>query len=95
MKDCPYGIAHLPNPGVSSVLSNVIRHFIIIVHAKPFPAMFFRTKHNGKYYFQYGAPGTEFKVYADGVYVSDSPLGPFTYQQHNPMSYKPGGFLIS
>ncbi len=50
-------------------------------------------KYNGKYYFQYGAPGTEFKVYADGVYVSDSPLGPFTYQQHNPMSYKPGGFV--
>lgn len=50
-------------------------------------------KQNGKYYFQYGAPGTEFKVYADGVYVSDSPLGPFTYQPHNPMSYKPGGFV--
>ena len=27
------------------------------------------TKHNGKYYMQYGAPGTEFNVYADGVYV--------------------------
>ena len=53
------------------------------------------TKHNGKYYlqYQYGAPGTEFKVYADGVYVGDSPLGPFTYQKHNPMSYKPGGFV--
>ena len=51
------------------------------------------TKHNGKYYLQYGAPGTEFKVYADGVYVSDSPLGPFKYQKHNPMSYKPGGFV--
>lgn len=51
------------------------------------------TKHNGKYYLQYGAPGTEFKIYADGVYVGDSPLGPFTYQQHNPMSYKPGGFV--
>lgn len=51
------------------------------------------TKHNGKYYLQYGAPGTEFKVYADGVYVGDSPLGPFTYQKHNPMSYKPGGFV--
>ncbi|WP_418391080.1 hypothetical protein, partial [Akkermansia sp.] len=25
------------------------------------------TKHNGKYYMQYGAPGTEFNVYADGV----------------------------
>ena len=51
------------------------------------------TKYKGKYYFQYGAPGTEFKVYADGVYVSDSPLGPFKYQKHNPMSYKPGGYV--
>ncbi|GHV20836.1 endo-1,4-beta-xylanase [Clostridia bacterium] len=51
-------------------------------------------KYNGKYYFQYGAPGTEFKVYADGVYVSDKPLGPYTYQKHNPMSYKPGGFVM-
>jgi hypothetical protein len=52
------------------------------------------TKHNGNYYFQYGAPGTEFKVYADGVYVSDSPMGPFTYQKHNPFAYKPGGFVM-
>lgn len=52
------------------------------------------TKHNGKYYMQYGAPGTEFKGYANGVHVGDSPLGPFVYQKHNPMSYKPGGFVI-
>jgi len=51
-------------------------------------------KHNGKYYLQYGAPGTEFKVYADGTYVSDNPLGPFTYQKHNPVAYKPGGFIM-
>ena len=63
------------------------------VTLKPFMEGAFMTKHNGKYYFQYGAPGTEFKVYADGVYVGDHPLGPFTYQQHNPMSYKPGGFV--
>ncbi len=50
------------------------------------------TKHNGKYYLQYGAPGTEFNVYGDGVYVADSALGPFTYQSHNPVSYKPGGY---
>lgn len=49
-------------------------------------------KHNGKYYLQYGAPGTEFSGYADGVYISDKPLGPFYYQKHNPFSYKPGGF---
>ncbi|MDD3788210.1 MAG: family 43 glycosylhydrolase [Petrimonas sp.] len=51
------------------------------------------TKHNGKYYLQYGAPGTEFNVYADGVYVADHPLGPFTYAPNNPISYKPGGFM--
>ncbi len=51
------------------------------------------TKHNGKYYMQYAAPGTEFNVYGDGVYVADSPMGPYTYQKHNPVSYKPGGFM--
>ncbi|WP_436416615.1 family 43 glycosylhydrolase [Petrimonas sp.] len=51
------------------------------------------TKHNGKYYLQYGAPGTEFNVYADGVYVSDHPMGPFNYAPNNPISYKPGGFM--
>ncbi|MGQ7869334.1 family 43 glycosylhydrolase [Sunxiuqinia sp. sy24] len=50
------------------------------------------TKHNGKYYLQYAAPGTQFNVYGDGVYVGDSPLGPFSYMKNNPMSFKPGGF---
>ena len=51
------------------------------------------TKHNDKYYLQYGAPGTEFNIYGDGVYTSDNPLGPFTYAEYNPFSYKPGGFI--
>ncbi|MBB3186610.1 family 43 glycosylhydrolase [Microbacter margulisiae] len=63
------------------------------VTLKPFAEGSFMTKHNGKYYLQYAAPGTEFKVYADGTYVSDHPLGPFVYQKHNPFSYKPGGFV--
>jgi xylan 1,4-beta-xylosidase len=50
-------------------------------------------KYNGKYYLQYAAPGTENKSYADGVYVSDSPLGPFTYASNNPFSAKPEGFI--
>ncbi|WP_084421147.1 family 43 glycosylhydrolase [Algoriphagus vanfongensis] len=49
-------------------------------------------KHNGKYYLQYAAPGTQFNVYGDGAYVGDSPLGPFTYMINNPISFKPGGF---
>lgn len=50
------------------------------------------TRHDGKYYLQYAAPGTQFNVYADGVYIGESPLGPFTYMESNPMSFKPGGF---
>jgi xylan 1,4-beta-xylosidase len=58
----------------------------------PFIEGAWMNKHMGKYYLQYGAPGTEMSGYADGVYTGDHPLGPFTYQAHNPFSYKPGGF---
>jgi xylan 1,4-beta-xylosidase len=51
------------------------------------------TEHNGKYYLQYAAPGTEYNVYANGTYVGDGPMGPFTYARYNPVSYKPGGFM--
>lgn len=59
---------------------------------KPFIEGPWMTKHNGMYYLQYAAPGTQFNVYGDGVYVSKSPLGPFEYAAHNPFCYKPGGF---
>jgi hypothetical protein len=49
------------------------------------------TKHNGKYYFQYAAPGTEFSGYADGVAVGDGPLN-FFQNQSDPLSMKAGGF---
>ncbi len=59
----------------------------------PFIEGAWMTKHNGKYYFQYGAPGTEFSGYADGVVVGSDPL----FRQPNknqsmPLSYKAGGF---
>ena len=60
---------------------------------KPFIEGAWMTKHNGKYYLQYGAPGTEHNVYANGTYVGDGPLGPFRYAPNNPVSYKPGGFV--
>ena len=50
-------------------------------------------KHCGKYYLQYACPGTQYNTYSDGVYVGESPLGPFTLAQNNPFSYKPGGFI--
>lgn len=59
---------------------------------KPFIEGAWMTKYNGKYYLQYAAPGTQFNVYGDGVYIGDSPLGPFKYAENNPFCYKPGGF---
>ena len=50
-------------------------------------------KHDGKYYLQYACPGTQYNIYADGVYVSDKPLGPYKLAKNNPFSYKPGGFI--
>ena len=60
----------------------------------PFIEGSWMTKHNGKYYFQYGAPGTEFSGYADGVVVGSKPLfdGIEVKPQSDPLSYKPGGF---
>lgn len=49
-------------------------------------------KYKGKYYLQYAAPGTEVRVYGSGIYMSKNPLGPFTYVESNPFSFKPGGF---
>jgi hypothetical protein len=60
---------------------------------KPFMEGAWMTKHRGRYYLQYGAPGTEYNVYATGTYVGDDPLGPFTYAPYNPVAYKPGGFV--
>lgn len=58
----------------------------------PFIEGAWMTKHKGKYYLQYGAPGTEMSGYSDGVVVGDGPLGPFT-PQSDPLSFKPGGFI--
>jgi xylan 1,4-beta-xylosidase len=60
---------------------------------KPYVEGSWMTKFAGRYYLQYGAPGTEFNAYANGTYVSDKPLGPFAYAPYNPIAYKPGGFV--
>jgi len=59
----------------------------------PFIEGSWMTKHNGKYYLQYGAPGTEMSGYADGVVVGDKPLGNDFKPQSDPLSFKPGGFI--
>jgi len=50
------------------------------------------TEHDGTYYLQYAAPGTEVDDYGDGVFTSKDPLGPFTYAPYTPFSFKPTGF---
>lgn len=64
-----------------------------LISNQPYIEGAWMTKHEGKYYLQYACPGAEYNVYADGVYVSDHPMGPFELAKNNPFSYKPGGFL--
>ncbi len=51
------------------------------------------TEYHGRYYLQYAAPGTEYRSYADGCFVGESPLGPFEYCTNSPIAYKATGFL--
>lgn len=50
-------------------------------------------KLNGKYYLTYAAPDTKYASYADGCFVGDSPMGPFTYCKNSPVAWKNSGFL--
>jgi xylan 1,4-beta-xylosidase len=50
-------------------------------------------KHDGVYYLQYSAPGTQFKTYGDGVLTAKNPIGPFMYAPYSPFSFKPTGFI--
>eukprot|EP01043_Picozoa_sp_COSAG02_P056148 COSAG02_NODE_6614_length_3456_cov_4.163432_4_plen_346_part_01 len=61
---------------------------------KPYIEGSWVTKRNGTYYWTYAAPGTQYKTYADGVFTSRSPTGPWTYENgFSPASHKPTGFL--
>ena len=60
---------------------------------RPYIEVAWMDKYNGRYYLQYAAPGTQYNTYSDGVYVGESPLGPFTLAENSPYSYKPGGFM--
>lgn len=83
-------LAHLENAPMPDSMKAAARAFIT---GAPYIEGAWMTKHDGKYYLQYGASGSRFNVYGDGVYVSNQPLGPFTLAKNNPYSYKPGGFF--
>jgi hypothetical protein len=50
-------------------------------------------KFNGKYYYQCAERYNDLNIYSDAVYVSDHPMGPFTFASNNPFSYRPNGFI--
>ena len=50
-------------------------------------------KHNGTYYLEYAACGTQWKTYALGYYTAKSPLGPFTYAPNNPLTRRTEGLV--
>lgn len=50
-------------------------------------------KLQGRYFLTYAAPGTELTTYAMGTYTADQPLGPFQYQQRNPILRDPRGLV--
>lgn len=49
-------------------------------------------RHGNKWYLIYSGFSLH-KSYANGVYVSDSPTGPYEYAQYNPISHKNTGFV--
>lgn len=63
------------------------------INAKPWIEGSYMNKIGNKYYLQYAGPGTQFKTYADGVYVADKATGPFVYADYSPFSFKPTGFI--
>jgi xylan 1,4-beta-xylosidase len=51
------------------------------------------TKYNGRYYLQFSVGGTEYKSYAVGCLVGDTPYGPFRLQKRNPILVQKGGMI--
>ncbi len=83
-------LAHMAKANIPpAVLDSAIGY----IKCLPYAEGAWMTKVGGKYYLQYGTPGSRFNSYGDAVYVAEKPLGPFTLAQNNPYSYKPGGFL--
>jgi hypothetical protein len=82
--------------------NNITEDMLPIEHREGLVSMFSRkpfiegawvNKFNDRYYLQYAFSGTEYNVYGDGVYESESPLGPFVLAKNNPYSYNPGSFM--
>ena len=50
-------------------------------------------QHGGKYFLQYAhSTSSAFYGYRDYAFTADQPQGPWHFQRHNPVAYKPTGF---
>ena len=50
-------------------------------------------KHNGTYYLQYSASGTQWRTYAEGYYKSKNVQGPYEYASNNPLLRRTEGIV--
>ena len=50
-------------------------------------------KHNGTYYLQYSASGTQWRTYAEGYYKSTNVQGPYVYASNNPLLRRTEGIV--
>ncbi|NLD22581.1 MAG: family 43 glycosylhydrolase [Bacteroidales bacterium] len=50
-------------------------------------------KHNGTYYLQYSASGTQWRTYAEGYYKANSIEGPYEYASNNPFLRRTDGVV--
>lgn len=51
------------------------------------------TKHRGRYYLQFSVAGTQYRSYAVGCLVGDTPYGPWRMQKRNPILIQKGGLV--
>ena len=50
-------------------------------------------KHDGTYYLQYSASGTQWRTYAEGYYKSKNVQGPYEYASNNPLLRRTDGIV--
>ena len=93
--DDPSAFAHEPVPLINFDPSHVWERFGECNQRTSLPVLEgpWLNKIDGRYYLQYSGCGTQFKSYALGCYVADSPLGPFVYQKRNPILIHRGGLV--
>lgn len=64
-----------------------------MISQRPYIEGAWMSKFGNTYYLQYAFAGTQYNIYGDGVFISKSPLGPFSLAENNPYSFVLGGFF--